>query len=138
VFRLKKAIYGINQAACRWDTRISTWMEENGYPAVNSEKTILMKRTGDGLFVDDIKSVPTKKALLDEFIAKYSKEFKNQDHWRTADSQIPGLIRRSGQSLHLPPPGSVHTGDNRGIPEVHQQGFQTEDDTNAARQRLGT
>jgi hypothetical protein len=28
------------------------------------------------LFVDDIKSVPTKKALLDEFIAKYSKEFE--------------------------------------------------------------
>jgi hypothetical protein len=118
-------------------------MEENGYPAVNKEETIFMKRTGDdfiihGLFVDDIKSVQTKKALLDEFIAKYSKEFENQDHWRTADGQIPGLIRRAGQSLHLPPPGSVHAGDNRGIPEVHQQGFQTKDDTNAARQCLGT
>jgi hypothetical protein len=79
VFRLKKAIYGTKQAARRWHTRISTWMEENGYPAVNSEKTIFMKQTGDdfiiyGLFVDDIKSVPTKNALLDEFIAMYSKE----------------------------------------------------------------
>jgi hypothetical protein len=57
------------------------YVEENRYPAVNSENTIFMKRTGDdfilhGLFVDDIKSVPTKKALLDEFIAKYSKEFE--------------------------------------------------------------
>ena len=81
VFRLKKAISGTKQAACRWHTRISTWMEENGYPAVNSEKKIFMKRTGDdfiihGLFVDDIKSVTTKKALLDEFLAKYSKEFE--------------------------------------------------------------
>jgi hypothetical protein len=40
-----------------------------------------MKQTGDdfinhGLFVDDIRSVPTKKELLDEFIAKYTKEFE--------------------------------------------------------------
>ncbi len=81
VFRLKKAIYGTKQAARRWHTRISTWMEVNGYPVVNSEKTIFMKWTGDdfivhALFVDDIKSVPTKKALLDEFIAKISKEFE--------------------------------------------------------------
>jgi hypothetical protein len=80
VFRLRKAIYWTKRAARRWHTRISTWMEENGYPAVNSGKTIFMKRTGDdfiihGLFVDDIKSIPTKKALLYEFIAKYSKEF---------------------------------------------------------------
>ena len=30
VFRLKKAIYGTKQAARRWHTRISTWMEDNG------------------------------------------------------------------------------------------------------------
>jgi hypothetical protein len=52
------------QAALRWHTHISTCMEENGYPAVKSEKTIFMKRTGDdfiihGLLVDDIKSIPT-------------------------------------------------------------------------------
>lgn len=44
-------------------------MEDNGYPAVNSERTIFMKRAKDdfiihGLFVDDIKLVPTDKALL--------------------------------------------------------------------------
>ena len=75
VFRLKKAIYGTKQAARRWHTKISTWMEDNGYPAVNSEKTIFMKRQDDefiihGLFVDDIKSVPTSKKLLDEFLDK--------------------------------------------------------------------
>jgi len=81
VFRLNKAIYGNKQAARRWHRKISTWMEDNGYPAVNSEKTIFMKRVDDdfiihGLFVDDIKSVPTKKYLLDEFLAKYSREFE--------------------------------------------------------------
>ena len=81
VFRLKKAIYGTKQAARRWHTKISTWMEDNGYPAVNSEKTIFMTRVGKdfimhGLFVDDIKSIPTKKALLDEFLAKYSRAFQ--------------------------------------------------------------
>jgi hypothetical protein len=59
MFRLEKAIYGTQQAACTWHTRISTWMEQNGYPAVQSEKMIFMKRTGDdfiihGLFVYDI------------------------------------------------------------------------------------
>ena len=81
VFRLKKAIYGTKQADRRWHTKISTWMEDNGYPAVNSEKTIFMKRVDNDfiihcLFVDDIKSVPTKTSLLDEFLAKYSREFK--------------------------------------------------------------
>jgi hypothetical protein len=78
VFRLKKAIYGNKHATRRWHTRISSWIEESGYPAVNSEKMIFMKRTGNdfiihGLFLDDIKLVPTKKALLDESIARSSK-----------------------------------------------------------------
>ena len=81
VFKLKKAIYGTKQAARRWHTKISSWMEANGYPAVNSEKTIFMKRAGDdfiihGLFVDDIMTAPTKKALMDEFIEKYSRDFE--------------------------------------------------------------
>ena len=40
-----------------------------------------MKRAGDdfinhGLFIDDIMTAPTKKALINEFIAKYSKDFE--------------------------------------------------------------
>jgi hypothetical protein len=67
VIKLKNAIYGTKQAARRWHTKISTWMDDNGYPAVNSEKTIFMKRAGDdfiihGLFVDDIMTAPTKRA----------------------------------------------------------------------------
>jgi hypothetical protein len=42
---------------------ISGWMEANGYPAVNSEKTIFMTRVDNdfilhGLFVDDMMHIP--------------------------------------------------------------------------------
>jgi hypothetical protein len=89
VFRLKKAIYGTKQAARRWHKKISTWMEDNGYPSVNSEKTIFMKRVKTifmqrvdndfmlhGPFEDDIKSIPTKKSLMTEFLDKYSRAFQ--------------------------------------------------------------
>ena len=58
-FLLLKSIYGTLQAARKWHMHISTWMEKNGYSAVNSDKTIFMECTGDefifhGLFVDDM------------------------------------------------------------------------------------
>ncbi len=57
-------MYGTKQAARRGHIRILDWMEQNGYPAVNSEKTIFMKRQGSdfimhSLFVDDMMHVPT-------------------------------------------------------------------------------
>ena len=44
VLLLLKSMYGTKQAAQRWHIRISDWMEQKGYPAVNSEKTTFMKR----------------------------------------------------------------------------------------------
>ncbi len=56
---LMKSMYGTRQAARQWHVQISMWMENRGYEAVNSEKTIFMKHeNGDqimhGLFVDDM------------------------------------------------------------------------------------
>ena len=81
MFLLHKAIYGTKQAARRWHKRISAWMEDNGYPAVNSEKTIFMKRKGDdfimhGIFVDDMKHIPTSNDLMTEFLEKYKRDFE--------------------------------------------------------------
>ena len=64
VLQWLKAVYGTVQAARRWHTKISTWMEDNDYRAVNSVKTIFLKRDGKefivhGIFVDDMKNVPT-------------------------------------------------------------------------------
>ena len=53
----------------------------NRYSAVNSEKTIFMKRTGDeyfiyGMFVDDMMQIYSCDALKDEFVALYKKDFE--------------------------------------------------------------
>ena len=47
VLMLFKRIYGTKQAARKWHLHISGWMEKNGFPAVNNEKTIFMKRQGE-------------------------------------------------------------------------------------------
>ena len=39
--KLMKSMYGTRQAARQWHKRISRWMEEHEYHAVNSEKTCL-------------------------------------------------------------------------------------------------
>jgi hypothetical protein len=58
-------------------------MEANGYPAVNSVKTISMKRVGNyfiihGLFADDMMDIPMNpinSSLWKEFMDKYSKDY---------------------------------------------------------------
>jgi hypothetical protein len=64
----------------RWHKHILAWMEANGYLAVNSEKTIFMKREGKhfiiyGLFVDDMMHIATNNKLKNEFMEKYSRDF---------------------------------------------------------------
>ncbi len=80
VFLLLKSIYGTRQAALKWHKRISTWMEQSEYSAVNSEKTIFMKRKGDeyiihGPFVDDMLHIYSCDAMKDEFLALHKKDF---------------------------------------------------------------
>ncbi len=43
VLLLVKSIYGTKQAARKWHNHISEWMINNGYLAVNNEKTIFKK-----------------------------------------------------------------------------------------------
>jgi hypothetical protein len=74
VFLLLKSIYGTLQAALKWHTHISTWMENDGYEAINSEKTIFMKHKVaeyiiHGLFVDDMMHIYSCDAMKDEFLA---------------------------------------------------------------------
>jgi hypothetical protein len=71
--QLMKSMYGTRQAARQWHVRISTWMEDHGILAINSEKTIFMKREGEewimhGLFLDDMIHAATNDNLLDQFI----------------------------------------------------------------------
>jgi hypothetical protein len=72
--QLLKSIYGTRQAARRWHKHISACY------AVNSEKTIFMKREGKhfiihGPFVDDMMHIATNNKLKNEFMEKYSRDF---------------------------------------------------------------
>ncbi len=68
---LMKSTYGTRQAARQWRVRISTWIGDHGYLAVNSENTentIFMKRVNtnrimDGLFVNDMAHASMSEAL---------------------------------------------------------------------------
>ncbi len=51
------------QAASRWHSFISDWVKKNGYPTVNSEKTIFMLCEGKNfilhcMVVDDMMHTP--------------------------------------------------------------------------------
>lgn len=77
---LMKSMYGTRQAARQWHVRISTWMEQHGYMAVNSEKTMFMKRKGKewimhGLFVDDMAHASTCEKLKRQFLHEYKRDF---------------------------------------------------------------
>ena len=55
-------------------------MEEQGYYAVNSEKTIFMKQVGNdwimhGLYVDDMIHASTREAMKQQFIKEYTRDF---------------------------------------------------------------
>ena len=56
-------------------------MENNGYEAINSEKTIFMKHKGAeyiiyGLFIDDMMHIYSCDAMKDKFPALYKKDFE--------------------------------------------------------------
>ena len=81
VLLLKKSVYGTKQAARRWHVKIAAWMEDQGYGAVNNEKTIFMKWVGKdfiihGLFVDDMQHTATDPSLMDEFLRVYRRDFE--------------------------------------------------------------
>jgi hypothetical protein len=80
VLQLMKSMYGTRQAARQWHGRISSWMEEHGYLAVNNEKTMFMKWQGTDwimhcVFVDDMMHTSTSTKMLKEFFALYAKDF---------------------------------------------------------------
>jgi hypothetical protein len=89
---LLKSFKGTKQTAQRLHVHISTWMENNGYPAVNSEKTIFMQLEGSYLilhvlFVDDMAHVSSCDRLREEFMKKYAADFtaaswKRSWEWR--------------------------------------------------------
>jgi hypothetical protein len=61
-------------------------MEEKVYSAVKIKKMIFMQRNGidsiiHGLFLDNIKTALTKKALMDESFQNYLRDFEITGGW---------------------------------------------------------
>ncbi len=87
---LVQSIYGTKQAARKWHSHISDWinngylpstLRNNGYLAVNIEKTIFKKTKGFqyiiyGLFVDDTMHISSCDELIMELMDKYSRYFE--------------------------------------------------------------
>ena len=74
-------IYGTWQAARKWHIHISAWMENKVYEAMNSTKTLFMKRKGSkyinhGLFVDDMTHTYSCDAMKVEFLALCNTDFE--------------------------------------------------------------
>ena len=108
VLQLLKAVNGTVQAARRWHTKISTWMDSNDYRAVSShgEMTIFMKHDGNefimhGIFVDDMQHVPTAKYLLDEFLEMYSRDFEITGRHHLMESFIGLDVEQSWSKISL-------------------------------------
>ena len=80
-------------------------METNGYSAVNSEKAILMKCTGDdyiiyGLFVDDRMHIYSCYAMKDEFLALYKKDFDITGGTKM-ETFLGMVVEQSGKSIKI-------------------------------------
>ncbi len=80
-------------------------MEKNRYSAVNSEKTLFMKRKGDkytihGLFVDDMMHIYSCDAMNDDIYASYKKDFDIISGTKM-ETFLGMVVEQSGDSIKI-------------------------------------
>ena len=82
-YRLKKALYGLEQAPRAWYNRVDSYMIENGFNRSTSEPTLYTKVNKEGqmfivyLYVDDL--IFTSNICIDVFKSAMKKEFEMTD-----------------------------------------------------------
>ncbi|GJS40439.1 putative ribonuclease H-like domain-containing protein [Tanacetum coccineum] len=81
VYKVEKALYGLNQAPRAWYETLSTYLLENGFRRGTIDKTLFIKKDkGDILlvqvYVDDIIFGFTKKSLCTKFESLMHKKFQ--------------------------------------------------------------
>nr|GEY18179.1 retrovirus-related Pol polyprotein from transposon TNT 1-94 [Tanacetum cinerariifolium] len=84
VCRLKKALYGLNQAPRAWFTRIECYFVREGFQKSDYDHTLFTKNTGErvvivSLYVDDLIYTGNDKELCNSFKLSMMKEFKMTD-----------------------------------------------------------
>ncbi|CAM8921066.1 unnamed protein product [Rhodiola kirilowii] len=80
VYKLKKALYGLNQAPRAWYERLTQFLMSMGYTRGGIDKTMFVKRDNkhfiiEQIYVDDIVFGSNSQKMVDEFMAQMQSEF---------------------------------------------------------------
>ncbi|GJR52393.1 putative ribonuclease H-like domain-containing protein [Tanacetum coccineum] len=81
VYKVVKALYGLNQAPRAWYATLSTFLLKSGYRKGTSDKTLFIKKDKNDImlvqvYVDDIIFGSTKRSWCDEFEALMKSRFQ--------------------------------------------------------------
>lgn len=73
IFKLTKAIYGLNHAPCAWFNHFSTFLLDNGFVCSKSDPCMFIHHYSSGilillLYVDNIIQTGSHVSLVDNFI----------------------------------------------------------------------
>ncbi|KAF7760461.1 hypothetical protein Agabi119p4_11137 [Agaricus bisporus var. burnettii] len=84
VFRLRKSLYGLKQAARQWNKKLRGVLEGIGYSRLRSDSSIYIYSKGDikvivPIFIDDITLVSKSDAAMTSAVTELSKHFKLRD-----------------------------------------------------------
>ncbi|KAG8499379.1 hypothetical protein CXB51_005983 [Gossypium anomalum] len=85
VYRLKNALYGLNQAPRAWYDRVDTYLPRLGFDKSVSEATLYVKRSQSetllivSLYVDDLLVTGSKDELISEFKVQMQEVFEMTD-----------------------------------------------------------
>ncbi|KAF7785142.1 hypothetical protein Agabi119p4_1307 [Agaricus bisporus var. burnettii] len=84
VFRLRKSLYGLKQAARQWNKKLRSVLEGIGYSRLRSDSSIYIYSKGDikvivPIFIDDITLVSKSDAAMTSAVTELSKHFKLRD-----------------------------------------------------------
>ncbi|KAF7762539.1 hypothetical protein Agabi119p4_9132 [Agaricus bisporus var. burnettii] len=84
VFRLRKSLYGLKQAARQWNKKLQSVLEGIGYSRLRSDSSIYIYSKGDikvivPIFIDDITLVSKSDAAMTSAVSELSKHFKLRD-----------------------------------------------------------
>jgi hypothetical protein len=84
VFRLRKLLYDLKQAARQWNKKLRIVLKGIGYSMLRSDNSIYIYSKGDinvivPVFIDDITLVSKSKSAMASAVSELSKHFKLRD-----------------------------------------------------------
>ncbi len=84
VYRLRKALYGLKQAPRAWNSKIDSYLLQNGFTKSPNEPSLYIKTQGSDflilcLYVDDLIYTGTKPRMIEEFKKSMMSEYEMTD-----------------------------------------------------------